>query len=131
MQTNKKVDASLIIGRKRLVLGQMSWDEAKAYQTELTTPLPMDGCIDILKTELHAEVHITGENLCYAPKSSKIWEHAPVTQLKIEATRNKSKCFAVVHECLNNIKNGKCTDPYVIEHIGRKFFADKYAQKTK
>ena len=29
-------------------------------------------------------------------------------------------------QCLKNIKSGKCRDPFVIEHIGKIFFADKY-----
>ncbi len=32
--------------------------------------------------------------------------------------------------CLDNIRTGKCVDPFVIEHIGKVFFADKYT-KTK
>ncbi len=129
MQTNKKADITLIWGGRRLVLGQLSWGDAKEYLAELTTPLPKDGCIDTLTTYLHDEIRITGKNLRGAPQASEIWENAPVTQLKIDATRNAAKCF--VCECLDNIKSGKCTDPYAIEHIGQKFFADKYTQKTK
>lgn len=29
-------------------------------------------------------------------------------------------------KCFNSIKSGKCVDPFVIEHIGKIFFADKY-----
>ena len=29
-------------------------------------------------------------------------------------------------DCFNNIKNGKCTDEFVIDIIGKKFFADRY-----
>ena len=32
-------------------------------------------------------------------------------------------------ECLNNIQNGKCTDRFVIDIIGKQFFADKYAKQ--
>ena len=28
--------------------------------------------------------------------------------------------------CFDGIKSGKCVDPFVIEHIGKIFFADKY-----
>jgi len=28
--------------------------------------------------------------------------------------------------CLRNIKSGKCRDPFVVENIGKVFFADKY-----
>lgn len=33
-------------------------------------------------------------------------------------------------KCLRNIENGTCRDPFVIEHIGKVFFPDKYT-KTK
>lgn len=33
-------------------------------------------------------------------------------------------------KCIRNIENGTCRDPFVIEHIGKVFFPDKYA-KTK
>ncbi len=132
MQAEPKTDVALIQGwgKKRLALGQMSWDEAKAYQTELTAPLPKDSCFDTLMTELHAEVRITGKNMRCAPKPCKLWEYTPVTKLQIELSFYRSKCITP-HECFDNIKSGKCTDPYAIEHIGKKFFADKYVQKTK
>ena len=28
--------------------------------------------------------------------------------------------------CLRNIKSGKCRDPFIVENIGKVFFADKY-----
>ena len=31
--------------------------------------------------------------------------------------------------CLDKIKSGKCHDPFVIEHIGKVFFADKYEKQ--
>ena len=34
-------------------------------------------------------------------------------------------------DCFNNIRTGKCTDTFVIETIGKKFFADKYQDKQK
>ena len=40
-----------------------------------------------------------------------------------------SKCY--YRDCFNNIKNGKCTDAFIIETIGKKFFADKYKDKQK
>lgn len=41
----------------------------------------------------------------------------------------KNKCS--YRDCFNNIKNGKCTDSFIIENIGKKFFADKYQDKEK
>jgi len=39
-------------------------------------------------------------------------------------SNDTSKCS--YRDCFNNIKNGKCTDAFIIENIGKKFFADKY-----
>ena len=40
-----------------------------------------------------------------------------------------SKCH--YRDCFNNIRNGKCTDAFIIENVGKKFFADKYKDKQK
>jgi len=51
-------------------------------------------------------------------------------QMNLYITNNsESKCS--YHDCFNNIKNGKCIDPFVIENIGKKFFADKYKDKQR
>lgn len=41
--------------------------------------------------------------------------------------KNKSLCST--ENCARNIKNGKCTDVFVIENIGKKFFAYKYKKE--
>lgn len=43
----------------------------------------------------------------------------------------KSTSICTAKNCARKIKNGKCTDPFVIETIGKKFFADKYKGKQK
>ena len=43
----------------------------------------------------------------------------------------KSDSICTAKNCARKIKNGKCTDAFVIETIGKKFFADKYQDKQK
>ncbi len=57
------------------------------------------------------------------------WSHTPELHIKINACdyhycKNNNKCF-------ENIINGKCTDPFVVKYVGKKFFADKYKDKTR
>ena len=42
---------------------------------------------------------------------------------------NLRKCNS--DDCLKNLASGKCKDAFVIEHIGKKFFANKYQEHTK
>ena len=41
----------------------------------------------------------------------------------------KSDSLCSAKNCAKAIKTGKCTDKFVIETIGKKFFADKYKDK--
>ena len=51
-------------------------------------------------------------------------------RLNLYMTNNSnSKCH--YRDCFNNIRNGKCTDAFIIENVGKKFFADKYKDKQK
>lgn len=39
------------------------------------------------------------------------------------------RCKCPAEECLRNLCAGECTDEFVIEHIGKMFFPDKYKDK--
>jgi len=41
----------------------------------------------------------------------------------------KRTSICTAKNCARKIKNGKCTDPFVIENIGKKFFAYKYKKE--
>jgi len=54
--------------------------------------------------------------------------------LNITANRFSLKPLCKVrttNSCIRNIKNGKCKDPFVIENIGKVFFADKYKDNNQ
>ena len=40
-------------------------------------------------------------------------------------------CTNTERNCLNNIKEGKCQDKFVIELIGKRFFSTKYTQEKQ
>ena len=43
---------------------------------------------------------------------------------------NINGCKCSTRNCMNNLADGKCTDRFVIEKIGKKFFADKYKDEN-
>ncbi len=43
----------------------------------------------------------------------------------------KARIDRCAKQCYKNIKCGKCKDPFVIENIGKIFFADKYKQDNQ
>lgn len=45
--------------------------------------------------------------------------------LDIHFTTNP-RCKCQIEECLRNLAAGECSDKFMIENIGKKFFADKY-----
>ena len=57
-------------------------------------------------------------------------ELAPISYYtKPECGEQKTDWRAFSEQCLNNIKSGKCIDPFVVEHVGKVYFADKYGKQ--
>ncbi len=56
--------------------------------------------------------------------------HTATPSMSIRATLNiPTKCDRSL--CIKNIASGKCRDEFVINNLGKKIFAEKYAKKCK
>ena len=66
-----------------------------------------NGITDQIQTK---ENHFTDLNICYDLVNA---------------------CHCPTANCLNNIANGKCRDKFIIELIGKNFFADKYVNTNE
>ncbi len=109
--------------------GDKSWAEIKKYIEFLSTKvIPDDSCVYDLEVDAH-EIRSLGFNAerggAPLPRES---HRQPQARIHINITNSKNCGTA---HCLENIAAGKCKDAYIIETIGKKFFADKYAKKVK
>ena len=106
--------------------GSLPAQEIKKYLNRLATKksLAKDSCVRHFKARFEntesASVYLCHENQC--PNAPQTEESG---RLNLYMTnKNNSKCSG--HDCLNNIRNGKCTDAFIVEIIGKEFFENKY-----
>lgn len=127
------VYAEMINGRfeshiERIPVAFLSHNELLAYYTKIdTTPIPKDSCIYNLYSTLYKKIIINA-----MPNENPMeWERHQKHMLNIQFCNpgKFGKCdlsYNPLAHCFENIKNGFCRDIYVIENIGKVFFADKY-----
>jgi len=111
--------------------GSLAEYKITQYLHELTTTkiIPDDSCVRYLSAKFvnkySAEVSLSRNYQCpNAPREAKSGDF-------VVCMTNMNNCKCCERDCFNNIKNGKCTDPFVIENIGKKFFADKYKENNQ
>ncbi len=92
-------------------------------------PIPKNCCVlsDTLKKETK-EITFWKRGRDKANKAIQVG-NKPVFTVSIE-TDNTHGCESAA-KCYENLRKGKCKDAFVIEHIGKKFFASQYAQHVK
>ena len=131
--TQKKYDVRLDFscfgsgsGMEPLDCGSLTIEEIEQYLQELATKkmVAKDSCAHHLTASFE-----TKESLKVFLARNYQCPNAPYKEsmgrLNLYMTNmNNSKCPD--RDCFNNIRSGKCTDAFVIETIGKKFFADKY-----
>lgn len=96
-----------------------------AYAASLQKPIPKASCLQSLnacKKNIETQSTIRG---AAAEEHNTCIKH----ELTISLVTDFKKCGNHKHDCVFNLMNGKCTDPYVIENIGKKFFPNAYAKK--
>ncbi len=108
--------------------GKMSEQDVQSYMTTLHNAAEQGiGNIRNFSATLVRTKYIRF-SYCPAHKYPSIDDGSEPLKLQIKIQRcNFSKC----ENCFANIINGKCTDPFVVKYVGKKFFADKYKDKTK
>ena len=133
----KKYDVKIMISRLGNVFdtsydipaGQMTENQIKDYLAELSNKgnIPETSCL----RRMFANMNI--DTTAFLSGTGKAKDNF----IRYDGRLNicsilKSDSICTARNCARKIKNGKCTDPFVIETIGKKFFADKYkANNTK
>ncbi len=111
-----------------LVAGSMTWDSIHNYLQNLSgKQIPENSCLEELTGAVSVENNITMHMPRARPASFSARPFPTNFRIDIKL-HNCKKCAA--KSCKKNISTGKCTDPFVIENIGMKFFQDAY-QKQK
>lgn len=111
---------------ERLECGKMSATQIKKYLKEISeySNIPDDSCIHHIYAMYCAKDSMS-TTLCRncTQQSGTNESNYGSLQLHVFLTNGK-KCNR--HDCFNNIQNGKCTDKFVIDIIGKKFFSKQY-----
>ena len=81
---------------------------------QMNTHIQHCGCIDVLLSRNNSNIESTKK------------DYSSYMKISVQMT-NSRKCPR--EKCLENIKYGKCTDKFMIDIIGKQFFADKYAKQ--
>ena len=116
-----------VLDKKPLSCGTMSGKEVLEYLEGLSNidKIPQDSCV----TSFDAGLYYS--KMTFINTSEKIikeWVH----DLKIDLRyKPEHECRCKRDDCFKNIESGKCIDPFMIEHVGKKFFAEKYQNKQK
>ena len=94
--------------------------------------IPDDSCLYDLFADLYVNRHYS--MYTFRPLSWRTIPHMTNTKtlhMNIRANLNDATVKCDKLYCIQNIASGKCRDKFVIENIGKVFFADKYNAKTR
>ena len=114
-----------------LYCGSLTIEQIENYLRELTTKkmIARDSCAHHLTANF-----VNKESLSVFLARGCQCPDAPykesVGRLNLYMT-NMNNCKCPYRDCFNNIRAGKCVDPFVIDTIGKKFFANKYNDKQR
>lgn len=106
--------------------GSLPMQEINQYLARLSAKknIPRNSCVRQFKARFENQESAT-VYLCHEQQCPNAPHREESGRLNLYMTnKNNSKCNG--HDCFNNIRNGKCTDAFVIEIIGKEFFENKY-----
>ena len=109
----------------------MSLKQIKKYLQDLDTAgqIPVGSCI----YRMSAAFNYTNSKtvtLSYEQSQNTQNPEKELGSLQIHITRSSAK-KCPNRDCFANIQNGRCTDEFMINVIGKKFFARKYTNTKK
>ena len=113
--------------KKPMLCGTMSDRKLKRYKKYLykIDSVPSDSCIESVEACFFNSGKIvifkTDHDLQY-------WHNSLHIELRYKP---EQECKCKRDDCFKNIKSGKCTDPFMIKHVCKKFFKDKYKSRQK
>lgn len=111
--------------KKPLSCGTLSQRKLKRYLKRLhkLDKIPQDSCITSFDAGFYNSRMISINN---SEQEVKEWVH----DLKIDLRyKPEHECRCKRDDCFKNIESGKCTDSFMIKHIGKQFFKDKYKNR--
>ena len=103
-------------------------------QMEMTVP-PRGGCMQYYCHFILAlnprKIHddMKRQRTLYVVNKNPFYMKCPCGATRPTVLDDSMTKTKTAEQCFHNIECGKCIDPYIIEVIGKRFFADKYAQK--
>jgi len=119
------IDGSYAQQMDAICCGSMPLTKTKKYLQELSKiqDIPQESCL----YSVDAKLYNTDNTRVYFNREypSAKTDNVVIHRLQLTVcNRTGQKC---VHgNCFKNISQGKCTDKFMIEIIGKKLFADKY-----
>ena len=112
--------------------GCVSLSKIRKYLQEISDKafIPSDSCLYAFYANF-CSCDYTKVYLKHNSTADNCPEKTSVKELNINfSLKNKHTCCSL--DCVNNICTGKCTDSFVTEIIGKKFFPEKYKnEQTK
>ncbi len=131
--TTKNTEVILEVGSTTTTITYTDWDMTSGYLRRIDSKiLPTDGCLDSIQVDAFSSSNAKSCMLLRdLPFNAGITKFNALPKLVIRITPEGHKDCNKTNTCVYNIVNGLCLDKFVIENIGKVFFADKYKQNTK
>lgn len=120
--------------------GQITESELEEFIQELAkySAIPKTSCLYSFNFNFHnymeKNICLRTDFPCFDKSKGLREKHSAGVHISIQL-KSKHKCstnnlFCDIRDvCFEHIRTGKCKDEFVINHIGKKLFADKYANQ--
>ena len=114
-------------GKKPMLCGTMSDRKLKRYKKYLYNidSIPQDSCVESIEACFFNSGMIA---ISQTDHDLQYWHNSLHIELRYKQC---PECKCEREDCFKNIESGKCTDAFMIKHICKKFFADKYKNRQK
>lgn len=117
-------------GKYLNILDKIPYNDALSYiQSFNKLKLPDNSCIFKLNLHLYYQKEYFTDMNRWTSTNTRKEQDLSHMEIDYRLNGNLRKCNS--DDCLKNLASGKCKDAFVIEHIGKKFFANKYQEHTK
>lgn len=112
----------------KLFCGKLTKEEVLEFMKNITSlKIPVDSCVYKVsvdaqqKIQVHAHLDYEGSGMFRNNSSDATMD------ISLSMMKDDRKCDS--NKCLDNIKSGRCIDPFVRDNIAAKFFANKYTKQ--
>jgi len=112
----------------KLFCGKLTKEEVLEFMKNITNlKIPVDSCVSKVSADaqqvirVHAHLDYEDDGVLRNNSSEATMD------ISLSMMKNDYKCDP--NKCLENIKSGRCIDPFVRNNIAAKFFANKYTKQ--